>query len=241
MIEWLATGAAFPPVTTALTTPNGLLAASHDLTPERLLQAYQHGIFPWYSAGEPVLWWSPDPRMVLIPQEFRAAHSLRKTLRALSRSTEEVVVVDRDFEAVMWACAAPRDLAGGTWITSAVRHAYVALHRQGRAHSVEVRRGDELLGGLYGVSLGRMFFGESMFTRATDRSKVALAALVQILLRESVPMIDCQQETSHLASLGGRPIPRAQFCGALEPAVRAEPIDWSVWSGKPLNALLEAY
>ena len=136
MIPWLAGGAPFPPVESALAAPNGLLAASHELAPERLLQAYRQGIFPWYSPGEPVLWWSPDPRMVLVPGEFNASRSLRKTLRRMASSTDHVVLVDRDFDAVMRACAEPRHLDGGTWITSAVRRAYLALHHQGQACSV---------------------------------------------------------------------------------------------------------
>ena len=239
MIAWLAAGAPFPPVESARASPNGLLAASADISAPRLADAYARGIFPWYSRGEPVLWWSPDPRMILVPTELHVSRSLRKRLRAASRSTEETVVVDRDFEAVIRACGQTR--SEGTWITPELRRAYVDLHRRGEAHSVEVRRGDDLVAGLYGVALGRMFYGESMFTRAPDRSKIALATLVQILLREDVAMIDCQQATSHLGSLGGRPIAREAFCAHVAEAVRLEPIDWSYWTGRPLNDLLEGF
>jgi len=241
MIAWLAAGAPFPPVESARTSPNGLLAASRDLDADQLADAYGRGIFPWYSSGEPVLWWSPNPRMVLVPGELHVSHSLRKRLRAAHRSTDEQIVVDRDFAAVMRACAAPRGDSDGTWITPEVQHAYVDLHRRGNAHSVEVRRGDELLGGLYGVAFGRMFYGESMFTRAVDRSKIALVSLVQILLHEGVAMIDCQQATSHLKSLGARPIGRKVFCAHVAQATKLQPIDWSSWSGRALNYLLEGF
>jgi leucyl/phenylalanyl-tRNA--protein transferase len=239
MIAWLAAGAPFPPVESARRSPNGLLAASAEISAPRLVEAYRRGIFPWYSRGEPVLWWSPDPRMILVPGEFHVARSLRKRLRAACRSTDERIVVDADFEAVIRACAESRP--EGTWITPEVRTAYLDLHRRGAAHSVEVRSDGELLGGLYGVALGRMFYGESMFARATDRSKIALATLVQILLREDVAMIDCQQATSHLGSLGGHPIARAAFCAHVAKAVELAPIEWSNWTGRPLNDLLEGF
>jgi leucyl/phenylalanyl-tRNA--protein transferase len=241
MIPWLAAGAPFPSVESARKSPNGLLAASEELDADRLVEAYRHGIFPWYSRGEPVLWWSPDPRMILVPDELHVSHSLRKRLRATARSNAEEVVVDRDFEAVILACGNSRAAEGGTWITPEVRRAYVDLHRRGLAHSVEVRLGDELLAGLYGVALGRMFYGESMFTRATDRSKTALVTLVQIMLEEGVPMIDCQQATSHLRSLGGRPIARARFCDQVAISSEQRSIDWSSWAGRSLNHLLEGF
>jgi leucyl/phenylalanyl-tRNA--protein transferase len=214
VIAWLRPGAAFPPPERALATPNGLLAASRDVTPERVIDAYRHGIFPWYSEGQPVLWWSPDPRMVLYPAEFHLSRSLARRIRR----AEFDVRIDTAFDAVIGACAAtPREGDGpaGTWITPAMQDAYRALHRLGYAHSVEAWQGGELVGGLYGLALGQVFFGESMFARVTDASKVALAALVGTARRGDIALIDCQQETRHLASLGARPIPRARFARAL--------------------------
>ena len=208
MIPWLSPGAPFPPVETALDDPNGLLAASEELDPERLKDAYRHGIFPWYSEGQPVLWWSPDPRFVLFVDEFRIARSLRKVV---ARQQFEIRV-DTAFRLTVAGCAVtPRRGQDGTWITPAVVDAYSALHDEGFAHSVEAWREGRLVGGLYGVSMGRMFFGESMFARETDASKVALAHLMAIARARQIPLVDCQQETGHLASLGARPIPRAEF------------------------------
>ena len=240
MIPWLSAATPFPPVGAALKRPNGLLAASSpaDLTAQRLLQAYRAGIFPWYNEGEPALWWSPDPRMVLLVTEFHVSHSLHKLLRALTRSTELHLHADRAFEAVMRACAAPRPAQDGTWISEPMISGYCALAREGLAHSIELRRGEELLGGLYGVCLGRMFFGESMFSRQSNASKIALATLVALLRREGVTMIDCQQSTEHLASLGAREIRRTQFIQRVSEAVQAAPIDWSIYHGIRLNSLL---
>ncbi|MDH5535909.1 MAG: leucyl/phenylalanyl-tRNA--protein transferase [Betaproteobacteria bacterium] len=207
MIPWLDARDPFPPVTRALTEPNGLLAAGGDLSSERLLAAYRNGIFPWYSDEQPLLWWSPDPRMVLIPAEFRIVRSLRKRLQR----RDYAVSADTAFDQVMHACAAPRPGQPGTWITEEMVSAYGALHRLGHAHSVETRIEGELVGGLYGVAIGRMFYGESMFTRETDASKVALAHLVRQLQRWGFEMIDCQMRTPHLASFGAREIPRAAF------------------------------
>ncbi len=226
MIPWLAEGQPFPDVGSALRSPNGLLAASTGLTVERLIEAYSRGIFPWYAEGEPVLWWSPDPRMVLYCAEFRVSRSLQKTLRHTARSSSVEIVIDRAFDEVMRACASPRMDDTGTWITPEVIRAYGALHARGLAHSVETWIDGRLAGGLYGVSMGRMFFGESMFARAPDASKLALAALVRILLSEHVPVIDCQQNTRHLASLGGREIARDRFCSHVCTAVLETPIDW---------------
>jgi leucyl/phenylalanyl-tRNA--protein transferase len=237
MIPWLAAGQPFPPVRSALRAPNGLLAATSDITPERLLEAYAQGVFPWYSEGEPVLWWSPDPRMVLFGREFRVTRSLRKTLAKAARSERVQVTLDRDFGAVMRACAEPRSDSAGTWITQDVLAAYGTLHARGLAHSVETWIDGKLAGGLYGVSLGRMFFGESMFARAPDASKIALAALVRLLLAEGVPMIDCQQATRHLASLGGREIARHDFTAHLRSAVQQPSIEWARLT-QPLNPLL---
>ncbi len=207
MIHWLEPSGDFPPVEQALKRPNGLLAAGGDLSPERLLRAYRLGIFPWFSAGEPILWWSPDPRMVLVPSELKIARSMAKTLR---RADFEVRA-DSAFEQVIQACSEPRPRQQGTWITDAMQAAYTRLHRLGVAHSVETWRGDELVGGLYGVALGRAFFGESMFSRATDASKIALVHLVHQLNTWQFGLIDCQMHTPLLASFGAREIPRAQF------------------------------
>ena len=206
MIPWLRTGA-FPPVDTALPDPNGLLAAGGDLSPERLLAAYRQGIFPWYGTGQPILWWSPDPRMVLFVDEFVVPRSLRKVVAQRRFDLR----VDSAFGRVIVACAEPRTDDGGTWITSAMVDAYSELHRLGHAHSVEAWRCDALVGGLYGVAIGRMFFGESMFTRVPDASKVALVHLIDLLKHRAMPMIDCQQQTEHLARFGARPIPRREF------------------------------
>jgi leucyl/phenylalanyl-tRNA--protein transferase len=241
MIAWLEPGAPFPDVDTALDRPNGLLAASEHLSAAQLRAAYPLGIFPWYSEGDPVLWWCPDPRMVLFTEEFRVSRSLRKTLRAVASDTGRELCLDHDFEAVMRACAAPRAGQDGTWISPEVVAAYGDLARAGLAHSVELRRGGELVGGLYGVSLGRMFFGESMFSRAPDASKIALAGLVALLRQEQVPVIDCQQRTAHLASLGAREITRREFCERLRQSVDRDPVDWSAYRGVRLNRLLETY
>ncbi|AZY53523.1 leucyl/phenylalanyl-tRNA--protein transferase [Bordetella avium] len=215
-IPWLEADTPFPPAEQALKEPNGLLAAGGELNTDRLRAAYAKGIFPWYSEGEPLLWWSPDPRMVLACADFAPSHSLRKTLRRLARAeqagdTRIQVRVDTAFARVMAACAGRRDGQAGTWITPEVQAAYCAWHEQGQAHSIETWIDDHLVGGLYGISLGGMFFGESMFAHATDASKIALAYLVAFLTRHEVDWIDCQQQTRHLASLGARPLPRAQF------------------------------
>ncbi|GAB4122146.1 MAG: leucyl/phenylalanyl-tRNA--protein transferase [Sideroxydans sp.] len=212
MIPWLSTTSVFPPVERALREPNGLLAAGGDLSPVRLLQAYRHGIFPWFSPGDPILWWSPDPRMVLFPGEFKRSHSLRKTLRRGHYQLR----TDSAFEAVMRACAAPRGTGDGTWITAEMIAAYTELFRLGYAHSVEVWMDGELAGGLYGVALGGLFFGESMFSRRPDGSKIALAHLAQQWQRwYPHGLIDCQMYTPHLASLGARELPRSEFIARL--------------------------
>jgi leucyl/phenylalanyl-tRNA--protein transferase len=228
MIPWLDRNDPFPPLSRALADPNGLLAAGGDLSAERLIDAYRHGIFPWYSDDQPLLWWSPDPRMVLYPAELKISRSLGKRLRKSGKSGSSggydyEVRVDSAFVSVMRACAAPRDAQGGTWITRDMVKAYTELHRRGLAHSVETWIGGELAGGLYGVALGRMFYGESMFTRATDASKIALAHLARQLQRWRFGPIDCQMQTPHLASLGAREIPRAAFVRELKLLVRHEP------------------
>ena len=207
MIPWLGAHDPFPPVERALTEPNGLLAAGADLAAPRLLEAYRSGIFPWYSEGQPVLWWSPDPRMVLFPRELKLARSLRKRI---ARHDYEVRA-DSVFELVIRRCADPREGQDGTWITDDMITAYEALHRAGRAHCIETWIGGILAGGLYGVAIGRMFYGESMFTDVPDASKIALAHLVRQLERWGYDMIDCQMSTEHLARFGAREIPRAQF------------------------------
>ena len=215
MIHWLRPNEPFPPVTAALADPNGLLAVGGELSAVRLIDAYRHGIFPWFSPGQPVLWWSPDPRMVLMPHELKVSHSLRKALR--KRDYE--VRADTCFRAVMEACAEPRPEQGGTWISAGMIAAYCALHEQGLAHSIETWIDGELAGGLYGVALGRMFYGESMFTHAADASKIALVHLVRQIEHWHFGMIDCQLHTRHLASLGAREIPRADFMRKLQELV----------------------
>ena len=220
MIHWLRPAEPFPPVETALAEPNGLLAAGDELSAERLLEAYQQGIVPWFNADQPVLWWSPDPRMVLLPAELRVARSLAKVLR--NRVYE--VRADSAFRTVMQACAEPRNHQNGTWISPAMIEAYHALHRRGIAHSIETWIDGELAGGLYGVAIGRMFYGESMFTRVTDASKIALVHLVRQLERWGFGMIDCQMHTAHLGRMGGREIPREAFMRKLGELVNYPPI-----------------
>ena len=207
MIPCLSNHPVFPPVTRALRDPNGLLAAGGSLAPEWILTAYQQGIFPWFSEGDPILWWSPDPRMVLVPGTERITASLHKTLR---KGVFEVRC-DTAFEDVMRACAAPRSYASGTWIVEEMVEAYCTLHRLGWAHSVETWQNEELVGGLYGIAIGQAFFGESMFHRATDASKVAFAHLARMLGREKFAILDCQMSTAHLASLGAREMPRSEY------------------------------
>lgn len=212
-LYWLGTdpGVRFPHPESALDEPNGLLAAGGDLGVARLLAAYQHGIFPWYSTGQPILWWSPDPRMVLDPGEFHASRSLRRTLRRGNWSFS----INGDFGAVIDACAEPRPGQEGTWITPEMRSAYVELHRHGWAHSIEVLRDGRLAGGIYGVAIDRAFFGESMFHRETDASKLALWYLCTLLVRDGFALLDCQMHTGHLETLGARPLPRRTFCARL--------------------------
>lgn len=232
MIPWLETNTPFPDVSEALTMDApGLLAAGADLSPQRLLLAYQNGIFPWFSEGQPILWWSTDPRMVLETSSFKVSDSLKKTLRRVERSRTGggrwQVKFDSAFEQVMRACAAPRKDGPGTWISEEIISGYTGLHKMGYAHSSEVWLDGELVGGAYGVCIGRMFYGESMFARVSDASKVALAYLVAFLRGHGVRLVDCQQETGHLASLGAAPIPRAAFLAHLRAAIREPGIaDW---------------
>lgn len=213
MLPWLpAYPVRFPPVSRALRDPEGLLAAGGSLTPEWLLAAYRHGIFPWFSDDQPILWWSPDPRMVLFPDELRISRSLAKRLR----NGGFRVTFNLDFSRVVLSCAAPRQGQPGTWITQEMHAAYLELYRLGYARSVEVWQGSELVGGLYGVAMGPLFFGESMFSRTSDASKVALVHLVRAMRAGGGRLIDCQMHTRHLASLGARDIARAEFINYLE-------------------------
>jgi leucyl/phenylalanyl-tRNA--protein transferase len=207
----------------------GLLAVGGELTPERLTEAYRKGVFPWYSEGQPVLWWSPDPRMVLPVAEFKLSRSLRKTVKRFARSVDGEVRIDSDFRAVIGACAAsPREGQDGTWIVPEMVEAYARWHALGAVHSVEIWMGGELVGGLYGVNQGRMFFGESMFSRRTDASKIALAALVCFCRARGITLIDCQQNTRHLHSLGAREITRGAFEAELLTRVGEPPVtDWT--------------
>lgn len=202
----------FPAVEHALREPNGLLAAGGDLSPQRLLEAYSKGIFPWFNEDEPILWWSPDPRMVLFPSELKISRSLRKTLN----KDHYEIRTDSSFSQVMHACAAPRKGQAGTWIHPEMIAAYTALHEMGLAHSVETWMDGVLVGGLYGVSLGKVFFGESMFSRVPDASKIAFVHLVKQLRHRGVGLIDCQVRTGHLASLGAREISRLEFSQKLD-------------------------
>jgi leucyl/phenylalanyl-tRNA--protein transferase len=220
----------FPPAEHAV--KSGLLAVGGDLSPERLLAAYREGIFPWYAEGEPILWWSPDPRFVLFPNELRISRSMRQFLKKGIVS----VTFDEDFREVIDACRKPRRGQVGTWITEEMREAYTALHEMGYAHSVEVRWKGTLVGGLYGVSLGRVFFGESMFSAAENASKAALIALVSRLRELDFDIIDCQVESPHLASLGARPLPRREFCDLLKASLRRETLrgNWRKLCASPI-------
>lgn len=230
-LPWLDAGDDFPPVTCAWphnSPASGLLAASAGIGVPQLLQAYRQGIFPWFSSGQPVLWWSPDPRMVLPPADFRVRRSLRQSLQQwLSRPGVELVF-DRDFAQVMRQCALnPRPGQNGTWIGPAIIQAYTDLHRQGLAHSAELRQDGRLLAGLYFVALGHAVYGESMFTTVRDGSKLALCLLVSVARHHGVPLIDCQQNTPHLASLGAHEIPRADFLETIARAQSLPAIDWA--------------
>lgn len=239
MIPWLEVDSPFPDVSQALTDEDGaagLLAAGADLSPQRLLSAYRQGIFPWYSEGQPILWWSTDPRMVLMTEHFHVSDSLKKTLKKVERNRISKgnweIRFDSAFEDVMRACAAPRADGPGTWISEEIVTAYVALHRQGFAHSAETWLDGKLVGGAYGMCIGRMFYGESMFARVSDASKIALAYLIHFLKANGVVMIDCQQETRHLASLGAMPIPRDSFMAHVRRAVEQPGI--ACWKPIPL-------
>ena len=218
MIPWLKQDDPFPDVADALDETTGfpgLLAAGADLSPERLVQAYRHGIFPWFSEGQPILWWSTNPRMVLPTEAFSISYSLKRKLKQIHKSMHSggrwKLTFDAAFERVILECAGPRRHSNGTWITEEIIRSYMALHKMGIAHSSELWFDNQLVGGAYGICLGKMFFGESMFAHISDASKVALAHLVFFLRKNGVQLIDCQQETAHLASLGAHPLSRDEF------------------------------
>ncbi len=214
-IVWLNAGDApdsFPPIDRALIEPDGLLAAGGDLSSERVLAAYCRGIFPWYEEGQPILWWSPDPRCVLFPGDFHVARRLKREIRKSSAD----ITVNQSFEDVVLACAAPRPSQQGTWITDEMMTAFSRLHREGWAHSLEIRDRGELVAGIYGLAVGRVFFGESMFTRATNASKYAFCALARVLRDAGFALIDCQVVSGHLLTLGATTIPRTEFASILE-------------------------
>jgi leucyl/phenylalanyl-tRNA--protein transferase len=243
LIPWLTDSTPLPPIERALRTPNGLLAAGGSLSVPRLLEAYQHGIFPWFNHDEPILWWSPNPRMVLIPGKFRVSRSLARALRNDSYEvrfdtapstvlrTGPSTELRTGFEQVLHACAAPREGANGTWIHEDMIAAYCELHRLGHAHSVGVWMDGRLVGGLYGVTIGRMFYGESMFSTVSNASKLALAHLSRQLERWQFGMIDCQMSTPHLASLGAHEIPRDEFVVRMQELIHCAPI--TLWQFDP--------
>ncbi len=221
----------FPPVDAALVEPDGLLAAGGDLSVERLVEAYTRGIFPWFDHGQPILWWSPDPRCVLVPSRYHQPRRFRRTLR----SSNATLGFNEDFTTVIDACAAPRHDQPGTWITPEMKAAYVDLHNAGWAHSVEVHEEDRLIGGLYGLAIGRVFFAESMFSGRTGGSRIALAGLTRILEGAGFALIDCQVASRHLMTLGAELIPRPQFIATLKQHTR-ERSQFHAWPAAPLAA-----
>lgn len=227
MLPYLNKQSPFPPVEDALVEPNGLLAAGADLSPARLLSAYKNGIFPWYSSGEPILWWSPDPRAVFFVENFKVHKSVIKTLKKNNLS----VTLNKDFTQVIHECAAPRDNDEGTWITQEMIEAYINLHQQGHAHSVEVWQEDKIVGGIYGVASGTIFCGESMFSRISNGSKIALSCLVKHLKTNHFKLIDCQVENSHLERLGITLLNRKIYLKLLEDS-QNYPIDNNIWKKK---------
>ncbi|WP_428353390.1 leucyl/phenylalanyl-tRNA--protein transferase [Methyloprofundus sp.] len=214
----------FPPVNLALSEPDGLLAVGGCLSTQRIINAYSRGIFPWYSDADPILWWSPDPRLIIFPEKLHISKSLQKTLR----KQHFQISFDTAFADVIKACASPRSQESGTWLTAAMQAAYIRLHREGYAHSVEAWHDDKLVGGLYGIAVGQVFFGESMFHHKTDASKVAFVSLVQQLNDWGYQLIDCQVHTQHLISLGAEEITRTRFCSLLKPYHQRNPAT-SAW------------
>jgi leucyl/phenylalanyl-tRNA--protein transferase len=228
-LTWIEPNDPLPDTACALTLEegaNGLLAAGSDLSSRRLIEAYRRGIFPWFSRGEPVLWWTPSPRAVLLTEAFKVSKSLRKTIQRMLQDPSLSLTIDQDFVGVMRSCAAPRAGQAGSWISGPMIQAYAELHHQGLAHSVELRRSGQLRAGLYCVAMGRMVYGESMFTQEPDASKVALAALVGWLRQQGGPMIDCQQHTAHLTSLGAQDMQRAEFEERLSTLTLQPPLPW---------------
>lgn len=236
-LPWLLPGEPFPAAASALDDPNGLLAIGADLSPDTLLRAYRGGIFPWFSDDQPILWWSPDPRMVLLPEKLHCSRSLRKRLR----NTAFEFSIDQAFPRVMSACAAPRDELGGSWITDEMHQAYCRLQQQGHAHSIEVWLDQALVGGLYGVSMGGVFFGESMFSRVSDASKAALTFLCLLADPLGIRLIDCQVSSDHLHSLGAREMPRARFLELLKQAASDEGSALAAHAPAPLAQYLQDY
>lgn len=225
-LHWISSDSpatAFPPIDHALREPDGLLAAGGDLSEARLVHAYRSGIFPWYNEGEPILWWSPDPRCILYPQKFHVSRRLRRTLRR----EPHTVTFNRDFATVMAKCAAPRGDHAGTWITTDMVCAYRKLHAAGWAHSVEVWHDDKLIGGMYGLAIGRVFFGESMFSDRSNGSKIALQSLCAVMREKGFALLDCQVASPHLMSLGAELLPRSEFLRLLAVACDSQPVqDW---------------
>lgn len=225
-IPWLESPSEFPDTDMALQYPPGLLAASQEINADWLQASYARGIFPWYSKGEPVLWWSTSPRAVLYPDEFKLHRSLAKAIRKMNMDPDSQIRMNGCFEAVMRACAAPRPGQNGTWITEEVIAAYVELHRRGYAHSIEHWQHNELVGGLYCVAFGSMVYGESMFSTQTDASKIAFAHFVYWLKTQNVRIIDCQQATGHLRSMGARTISRTMFESEMSASITQPPLNW---------------
>lgn len=237
MVPWLDDLGYFPASENALTAQDdadGLLCASLTITAAHLKASYSRGIYPWYNAGDPIMWWTPSQRAVLRCTDFKISKSLGKTLRRCQASGEYVVKIDAAFEPVLAACA---NRPEGTWMSAELRAAYTAWHFEGAMHSIELWRGDALLGGFYGVALGRMFFGESMFSRETDASKIALACFVQWFAAQGGDVIDCQQDTAHLMSLGARTVPRAQFEQTVGKRIALPALDWAAAQANDLLAL----
>jgi leucyl/phenylalanyl-tRNA--protein transferase len=229
-VPWISSEDAFPsPASSLDSDPEvpGLIAISEEISSEQLLRAYRAGIFPWYSDGQPILWWSPNPRMVLRPKQFKVSHNLKKDIKNILMDADWEIKVDHNFHETILSCATQlRDGQNGTWITHAIMHAYGAIHDQGYAHSVEIFHQGQRVGGLYCVNIGQMVFGESMFSKKPNASKIALAGLCAWCIEQNIEMIDCQQETEHLTSLGGAPIPRKLFLKHLEEKCPANNPNW---------------
>ncbi|HEX4855451.1 MAG TPA: leucyl/phenylalanyl-tRNA--protein transferase [Limnobacter sp.] len=225
-LPWLESPTDFPETTQALDYPSGLLAASGEITADWLMASYPKGIFPWYSPGEPVLWWSTSPRAVLYTHEFKLHRSLAKAIRRVRETGDHAIRLDTAFEQVMRACAEPRPGQDGTWITEEIIQAYLELHRRGFAHSVEHWQGKQLIGGLYCVAIGKMIYGESMFSRQTDASKIAFASFVYWLKASNVHIIDCQQATRHLMSMGARTVSRQVFEAEIAESISKPALSW---------------